>query len=67
MKMKRMAVTLAFVYFGAMAVFVTFPGIEPFNRIQPFVFGLPFVFAWVMGWVVGSVAVFSFLHHAFSK
>ncbi len=65
--MKRTAVTIAFVYFGAMAVFVTFPGIEPFNRIRPFIFGLPFVFAWVLAWVVGSVAVFYFLHHTSSK
>ncbi|MCZ6917351.1 MAG: DUF3311 domain-containing protein [Gemmatimonadetes bacterium] len=65
--MKRTAVTIGFVYFAAMAVMVTFPGIQPFNRIRPFIFGLPFVFAWVLAWVVGSVAVFYLLHHTSSK
>jgi hypothetical protein len=31
---------------------LTFPGILPFNRIEPFVLGLPFSFAWVILWVV---------------
>jgi hypothetical protein len=45
-----------------MAVGVTFPGITPFNTIRPFVFGVPFVFAWYLCWIVGSVLVFTFLY-----
>ena len=65
--MKRVAVTLAFVYFIAMAVAVTFPGIQPFNTIRPLVFGIPFVFAWVLSWVAGSVLVFFVLYRSYHK
>ena len=41
---------LAFLVVNAIAV--TYPGIIPFNRIRPFVFGLPFVFFWVALWIV---------------
>ena len=65
--MKRPAVILAFVYFAAMAVAVTFPGIRPFNTIRPLVFGLPFVFAWVLAWVAGSMLVFLALYRSYHK
>ncbi|MFT4627395.1 MAG: hypothetical protein ACI8PZ_006079 [Myxococcota bacterium] len=32
------------------------------NRVEPFVLGLPFVFAWVVGWVVASFLGLLALH-----
>ena len=65
--MKKTARIVTYVYFGTMATVLTFPGIQPFNRIEPTVFGLPFVFAWVLGWVAGAVGVFWFLYHAYQQ
>ncbi len=65
--MKRNAVWLAAVDFTTMAVAITFPGIRPFNTIQPYIFGIPFVFAWVLAWVGGSLIVFSILYRAYRK
>jgi hypothetical protein len=31
---------------------LTAPGYMPFNRIRPFVLGIPFSFAWVILWVI---------------
>ena len=50
------------VYFIAMAVFLTFPGVTIANRVEPYIFGLPFILAWYMGWIVGALIVFSFLY-----
>lgn len=44
-------------YFLSMLVFTTWPGAVPFARIRPLVLGLPFSFAWVAGWILGSVFV----------
>ncbi len=65
--MKRGAVIVAFMYFIAMVVAVTFPGITPFNTIEPLVFGIPFVFAWVLSWVAGSMLVFFLLYRAYHE
>lgn len=65
--MKRSAVWFAAVYFATMAVAITFPGIRPFNTIQPYIFGIPFVFAWVLAWVGGSLVVFLFLYRAYHR
>ncbi len=65
--MKRNAVWIAMVYFTAMAIAITFPGIRPFNTIQPLIFGLPFVFAWVLSWVVGAVVIFLILYRTYHK
>ncbi len=65
--MKRTAVVIAFAYFIAMAVAVTFPGIRPFNTIEPLIFGIPFVFAWVLSWVAGSMLIFFLLYRAYQK
>jgi hypothetical protein len=53
----RAARTLTAVYFTAMTVFVTWPGLVPFARIRPLVLGLPFSMAWIAGWVALSVLV----------
>lgn len=53
----RTARALAVGYFLAMCVAVTWPGLVPFSRVRPFVFGLPFVMAWLAAWVAGSAIV----------
>ena len=55
--MKRAANVVAWVYFVTMAIAVTFPGVQPFNTIRPFVLGLPFAFAWPSLWVLGAIVV----------
>jgi len=65
--LRRTANYIAFVYFIAMAIALTFPGITPFNTIRPFVFGVPFVFAWYLMWILGALLVFTFLHWVYSK
>jgi hypothetical protein len=37
------------------------------NTIRPFVFGVPFVFAWYLFWIVGAVLVFVFLYRVFEQ
>ncbi len=36
---------------------VTWPGMVPFNRVRPFLLGLPFSMAWIALWVLGSFLV----------
>ena len=53
MSRAKRSVRIAFLAFLVVnAVAVTYPGILPFNRVRPFVFGLPFVFFWVALWIV---------------
>ena len=53
MSRAKRIVRIAFVAFIILnAVALTYPGITPFNHIRPFVFGLPFPFAWVAIWIV---------------
>ncbi len=59
--MKRTANRIAVVYFIAMAIALTFPGITPFNTIRPMILGIPFVFAWYILWILGALSVFAFL------
>ena len=40
-----------------MLLAVTWPGLVPFSRIRPFVFGLPFSMAWIAAWIAGSIVV----------
>lgn len=54
----RTARRLFIIFFLAYAVALTFPGVLPFNRIRPLVFGLPFSMVWVALWVVAGFAVF---------
>jgi len=56
--MSRKAVrVLAGVYFIAMAIALTWPGMLPAARIRPFVLGLPFGFFWGGAWIAVSVGV----------
>jgi len=47
----------AVAFFILFALAVTWPGMLPFNRIEPLVFGLPFSMAWIAFWVAGSFLV----------
>lgn len=65
--MRRWSTIGAIGYFILMAVAVTFPGIAPFNSIEPLVLGLPFVFFWISLWVFGALIVFLIVHIAHSR
>lgn len=53
----RTARVLTTVYFTAALIAQTWPGLVPFARIRPFVFGLPLSMAWIAAWIAGSVVV----------
>ena len=56
---KRSARRLVVATFTVYSVVLLWPGVLRFNRIRPFVLGLPFSFFWVILWVVlGGVALF---------
>lgn len=60
----RGGVILFFVFF---VVAVTWPGMLPFNRIEPFVLGLPFSMVWIALWVVLSFFALLILDGAEAK
>jgi hypothetical protein len=47
----RAARRLVFGLLGLYTVFLTYPGMVPFNRIEPLVLGLPFSMFWIVLWV----------------
>ena len=47
----------AILFFLLFALAVTWPGMLPFNRIEPLVLGLPFSMAWIALWVALSFVV----------
>ncbi len=55
--MRRIVPALAIIYFLAMLVAVTYPGYVPFNRVRPFVLGMPFSLFWQLIWISGAVLV----------
>lgn len=63
----RAARGLTGVYFTLMTVFVTWPGLLPFARVEPLVLGLPFSMAWIAGWIAGSVVVLYLLDRVESR
>ncbi len=54
---QRVVHALAIIYFLAMLVAVTYPGYVPFNRIRPFVLGIPLSLFWQLIWISGAVVV----------
>ena len=44
-------------FFLLFTVAVTWPGMIPFNRVEPMVLGLPFNMVWIAFWVVLSFVV----------
>ena len=59
---RRAARTLTWSYLLAMMVAVIWPGAAWAARIEPYILGLPFSFAWPALWVAGSVPVLWALH-----
>jgi hypothetical protein len=55
------------VFFVLFVMAVVWPGMLPFNRIQPLVLGLPFSMAWIGGWVILSFLVLSLLDRIESR
>ena len=53
----RLARGGAIVFLLLFVVAVTWPGMTPFNTIEPLVLGLPFSMAWIAIWVVLSFVV----------
>lgn len=51
----------AVAFFVLYALAVTWPGMIPFNRIRPFVLGLPFSLFWAALWIVLGLLVFVLL------
>jgi hypothetical protein len=51
---KHLIPSLAILYFVAMAIFLTYPGYVPFDRIRPFVLGMPFSMFWQVLWICGA-------------
>lgn len=37
-------------------------GIPLANRVEPYVFGLPFLLFWIVAWVVGTSGVMGFIY-----
>lgn len=50
----RLAVAAYLLFFVAA---VTWPGILPFNRVEPRIFGMPFVMAWHAGLLMFTLVV----------
>ena len=48
---------LTALFFALFVLAVTWPGMVPFNRIEPLVLGLPFSMVWIAGWVLASFFV----------
>jgi hypothetical protein len=65
--MKRTATWIAIVYFVAMAIAVTFPGVVPFNSIRPHILGVPFVFSWYIMWILGGLCVLLYIDKVFRE
>ena len=63
----RAARLLAGVFFFAFLAAVTWPGFLPFNRVRPFVLGLPFSLFWVAAWVAAGCVVLWILDAAERK
>lgn len=60
----RLARRLALAFFLGYTVFLTYPGVLPFNRIRPLVLGLPFSLFWGALWVSAAIAVLALLDRA---
>ncbi len=63
----RAAGKLTFAFLIVMTAAVTWPGVTYFNRIEPRVFGIPFNFAWVAGWIVLAFVVLLLLERTVSN
>jgi hypothetical protein len=58
---------LVVAYFIVYALVLLWPGVMPFNRIRPMLFGLPFIMVWVAAWVGFGFVVLLLLERAVSR
>ena len=59
----RLRIGLFGLYVVTCLAMVCWPGYEYFGgRIEPYVFGLPFSLAWVVGWVLVTFGVLTAFH-----
>ncbi len=66
--MSGRAARLLIVAWGtAYVVCLSWPGLLPFNRIEPKVLGMPFVMAFVAGWLVLGLIVLIIVDRAVSR
>jgi len=55
--------TLFWIYVVCCLLAVCWPGYARFgNSIEPYVLGIPFSLAWVVGWVIATFIVLSLFH-----
>jgi hypothetical protein len=54
-------------FFFLFVLAVTWPGMLPFNRIEPLIVGLPFSMAWIAAWVILAFLALSLLDRAEGK
>jgi hypothetical protein len=64
---RRGAIALFWAYVICAVVFLTFPGVLPFNRVLPLVLGMPFVLGWVALWVALAFFIFSAVDRALER
>lgn len=62
----RLARWLIVVWGAAYVVCLSWPGLVPFNRIEPKIMGMPFVMAFVAGWLVLGLLVLIVVDRAIS-
>ena len=60
----RLMRRVAFAFFAAYAVLVTYPGVLPFRGPRPFILGMPLPMVWVASWVIGGGIVLWLLDRA---
>ena len=53
----RVVPALVVAFYVVMWVVLIYPGYIPFNRIRPFVLGMPFSLFWQVAWIVATVVV----------
>lgn len=57
----RVVPALVVVFYVVMWVALIYPGYIPFDRIRPFVLGMPFSLFWQVVWIVATVLVLAAL------
>lgn len=53
--------TLAVVFYVVMTLALIYPGYLPFNRVRPFVLGMPFSLFWQVLWLLAAIVVLTLL------
>ncbi len=64
----RLPYVLLGIYIAVCLFAVTWPGYAWFGaRVEPRIFGLPFAFAWTIGWVLATFVVLVLFHRSVSR